>query len=271
MASPRGLVRLWHRMTSPKADLEQDLLRAICRPQGSVQLQSFNYGNERIFGRSVDSHLAAAAAGQLLHKGYAYWDFIEHSAAHWTLRPTERGRAALASASQEFNPYDSHGYMRRLRDKVPGLDPVVHAYAAEALGAFESHLYLASTVMAGVGAEKAFLDVVTAFIPLLQTTARAELEAAMGKPNVVSKIEAFRKRLGTRPELLPPDVSEDDLSRLVNPIQDLIRVSRNEAGHPTGKTVEHDESHATLLLLAVYLQRLARLREHFLTSAGSAS
>jgi len=43
-------------------------------------------------------------------------------------------------------------------------------------------------------------------------------------------------------------------------IADLLRVARNEAGHPTGEQVDEDTAAAHLYVAGRYLQRLASLQ-----------
>lgn len=68
---------------------------------------------------------------------------------------TKHGHDVLAS--DEPQPYDPTGYLARLRERVPVLDPTVTAYLAESLETFRKGKYVASTVMLGIAAERVFL------------------------------------------------------------------------------------------------------------------
>jgi hypothetical protein len=49
-------------------------------------------------------------------------------------------------------------------------------------------------------------------------------------------------------------------------VLDLLRINRNEAGHPTGRKVDRDEAYINLQMFARYLQKLYALRTFFLGS-----
>lgn len=54
---------------------------------------------------------------------------------------------------------------------------------------------------------------------------------------------------------------ESVLTQQINGIYDLIRRTRNDAGHPTGKRMERDETHALLLLFPTYCKTVHELME----------
>jgi hypothetical protein len=68
---------------------------------------------------------------------------------------TRHGHDVLVAG--EPQPYDPTGYLARLRERVPLLDPTVTAYLAESLETFRKGNYVASTVMLGIAAERVFL------------------------------------------------------------------------------------------------------------------
>ena len=49
-------------------------------------------------------------------------------------------------------------------------------------------------------------------------------------------------------------------------VLDLLRIYRNQAGHPTGKHVSRDDAFITLQMFARYLQKLYTLRSFFETT-----
>lgn len=42
---------------------------------------------------------------------------------------------------------------------------------------------------------------------------------------------------------------------------DLLRVARNESGHPTGQLIDQDTARAHLLIATSYLQKMTELRQ----------
>ena len=53
--------------------------------------------------------------------------------------------------------------------------------------------------------------------------------------------------------------TEAVLTQHIDGIYDLIRRTRNEAGHPTGKRMERYETHALLLLFPTYCKTVHNL------------
>jgi hypothetical protein len=59
---------------------------------------------------------------------------------------------------------------------------------------------------------------------------------------------------------LPPGI-ESVLTQQIDGIYDLICRTRNEAGHPTGRGMEREETHALLLLFPTYRKTVHDLME----------
>ena len=79
----------------------------------------------------------------------------------------------------------------------------------------------------------------------------------------VKKFEEFRKRVEPRKGDLPPELA-DGMSLTFDSVLDLLRISRNEAGHPTGKSVSREDQYISLQMFGRYLQKLYALRAFFL-------
>jgi len=75
-----------------------------------------------------------------------------------------------------------------------------------------------------------------------------------------SRFEELRKLLEPmRPEL-PEDLGD---SLTLDAVADLLRITRNEAGHPTGRHVDEDTAYTHLQMAARYMQKMATLDGHF--------
>lgn len=53
------------------------------------------------------------------------------------------------------------------------------------------------------------------------------------------------------------------MSLTLDSVLDLLRITRNEAGHPTGRVVDRDEAFINLQMFARYLKKLYQLRAFF--------
>ena len=61
---------------------------------------------------------------------------------------------------------------------------------------------------------------------------------------------------------LPADLG-DDLHTILDRVFDLIRSTRNDAGHPTGKVIERESMRANFYLFPSYCRRVYALMDHF--------
>jgi hypothetical protein len=63
-----------------------------------------------------------------------------------------------------------------------------------------------------------------------------------------------------------PDGLTDTLT--LDAVADLLRISRNTVGHPTGATVDEDTARIHLQMAGTYLQKMTTLRAHLEAQAG---
>ena len=119
----------------------------------------------------------------------------------------------------------------------------------ESLLSFRAGAYLSSAVMTGVAAEKVLLllrDEVHASFGNQTSKDRFD-NATCGKP-IKQVYEETWKKLDPVHEALAKDLGKEDIKVEVSQIFDLIRKTRNDAGHPTGRQISRDEAYALLLL-----------------------
>lgn len=178
---------------------------------------------------------------------------------NWCWRLSEDGRAAARSDSWE--PRDPQRYLARLRDRAPSLDAVADMYVTEALRSFNARCYLASSVMLGVAAEQVFGRVAEAFAdgaPHSTEKLRKLLDTQTATYH--QRFTEFRKRLEPlRPSL--PDGLADSIT--LDAVADLLRVTRNAAGHPSGRRIDEDTAYTHLHMAGVLLAKMIDLAEHF--------
>lgn len=205
----------------------------------------------------------------LIAQGLAYLDMEQSAPENWALRLTGAGRAALTD--EEFNPDDASGFLTSLFRRIPEMSVLVKRYVEEAVRAYNHQLYLASAVMLGVASEAAFLEMAERFATLLQGDSKAKFSAVLAEPKVsyMQKFTEFTKRVDPFRADLPGDIGETfDLDTLAT--LNLLRLYRNDAGHPTGRDVTREDCFLNLRVGATYLQRLYALKAHF-TERASAS
>ncbi len=175
------------------------------------------------------------------------------------LQLTEAGRAA--ASDEEVTPDDPGGYLRRLTVEIPELTPLVKSYVEEALLAYNARLYRASAVMLGVASEAAVLEVALALAGAMNAAeAKPYLQTINArKQNFVAKFEVFAQKLRSKKSLLPEDLA-DGLDLTLNAVTDLLRVSRNDAGHLTGRGIARDDCFIHLRMFVRYAHKLYSLK-----------
>jgi hypothetical protein len=174
---------------------------------------------------------------------------------------TERGQRA--ANGEEFNPDDPARYMERLLAAAPGTSDTTKQYLKEALKSYEQECFLASSVMLGVAAEDTSLDVAASFVAW-QGKPADNLKAILANPKqfYVYKLQEFEKRLTAAKGSIPPNLSEN-IELNITAILQIIRLTRNDAGHPTGKRVDREDCYQNLVIYANAHRKLHQLKDYF--------
>lgn len=210
----------------------------------------------------LSSYQVLEAYWSLISQGLAYIDMTQPAPENWTLELTGAGYAAVKD--QEFNPDDPSGYLSALYSKVPSSSDLVRLYINEAVRTYTNRCYLSCTVMLGVAAEACFMEVAHSFVNWLGEGKSEKLSKLLSNPrtNYIQRFLEFRKKLDQEKNLLPSEL-KDGLDIQLGAVLDLLRVSRNDAGHPTGKQLYREDCFTALRVFARLLHRLYSLKEHF--------
>lgn len=210
----------------------------------------------------VHDWVVHAAIWSLVGDGLVYLDPAGQESAgtldNWRWRLSPKGIAAATGTTWE--PANAPAYLQRLRARSPGLDLAAETYVREALGAYGARCYLASSVMLGVAAEHVFERVAAAFVRAFPdgNERLAEL-LADERSTHFRRLAEFRKRFEPRWAEMPADLAD---AIVLDAVADLLRVTRNEAGHPTGRTVDEETAYTHLNMAGILLARMTDLAEH---------
>ncbi len=203
---------------------------------------------EALWGLMGDGLIFLDPAGQ---SRASSWD-------NWRWQLTDTGRQTATDGTWE--PRDPARFLARLGDRSPGLANEAIAYFEEALRAFNARCYLASSVMLGVAAEQVFGRLAAAFVAAHPGETDRLKRLLSDNSSHYRRFDEFRKRLepirATVPEGLADAITFDAVA-------DLLRVTRNAAGHPTGQQVDEEVAYAHLVMAAMLLARMTELAEHF--------
>jgi hypothetical protein len=251
-----------------QSDLERIMLAVLAAPATDRRLGRGTYYLPEAVKRACPptdqprDRQIHEAIWSLIGRGLAYLDISQSAPENWELELTAAGLAALKD--EEINPDDPSGYLRRLYSDVPLLSDLVKLYIGEALNSYYHRSYLASTVMLGVAAEGVFLELAAAFAnwPAVQPADAFKRILADPRKTHFQKFEGFRKRLLPNVPQLPEPL-RDGLELQMNSVLDLLRVTRNDAGHPTGVRVSRDDCFTTLRIFARLVKRMYELKAFF--------
>lgn len=203
----------------------------------------------------------------LVADGLIYLDPNGQQPDNWRWRVSADGQKVVNGGTWE--PRDPEGYLARIRRDIPDLDGLVELYLAEALRSFNGRCYLATSVMLGVAAERAFLVMAKSYAASSVAGAPAiakELGKARG--NYFALWTEFRKRIEPVRQVLPSGLAD---ALTLDAIADLIRMTRNEVGHPTGRQIDEDTARVHLTIAPVYLRKMQLLSVHFAGMPAGAS
>jgi hypothetical protein len=200
----------------------------------------------------LEKIIVSGASANSLGNGLMSWPF-------YVL--TDYGRRVLSNP--EYQPHDASGYLALLKHQIPTINPDVIRYLDESLQCFQRGTLLASAVMLGCAAEKAALLLIDAFgDAIVDAGKKQQYEKETAFWMISRKYEALWKRLEPLASGLPKDLGED-LHTILDRIFDLIRSTRNAAGHPTGKSVERETMRANFILFPSYCRRVYGLIDYF--------
>lgn len=220
-------------------------------------------------GTRPDPGAIHAGIWTLIRQGLAYLDFVGDGTGSFKLDAYLRLTAAGEAAANEENesPNNPDIFFDRLRRKVPDASDLVLQYAREAITAYRNMCDLATAVMTGVASEAAFLEMARAFDMWLGSSpdsAGQRFRKVLNDPRTQIKPifdtfrVAFDSNSNTIPHRLKDGIETDFLA-----VFTLLRIYRNDAGHPTAAVIDREDVSNHLRMLPRYLQRLYALKGFF--------
>jgi hypothetical protein len=173
---------------------------------------------------------------------------MDESNDHWPfLSLTEYGEEVVRAG--RILPHDTEGYLSALAQDRP-LDEVEARYLPQALEAFRRNLPDASAAMLGSASEHLLIQLGEA----IEATDRANAAAARRKIDgpALGLLTFLHDYFSRRRTSLTRE-SRETLDTTFAGIASLIRVTRNDAGHPAiGRPVDRDQAFVNLRLFPVY-------------------
>jgi hypothetical protein len=173
---------------------------------------------------------------------------------------TEYGHKVLAADPP--HPHDPERYLGRIAARVPDFDPTVRSYLAESLATFGRGNLVSATVMLGIAAERAFLLLCESAADALANAAeedqfRGLLARFPMKPKLDWITVKFQEQSVRALAGFP-----DNAQIAILAVYDLLRVQRNELGHPkeAPPAVEREDVFSGLQVFARYYEIVEKIR-----------
>jgi hypothetical protein len=141
-------------------------------------------------------------------------------------------------------------------NEVPDISRQAITYLDEAVGAFYAECLLASSVMLGVAAESEFLRLLD--VAVSRPTVGSNFQPAANEKFIRQKIARFLPALSLVSYHLDRRETED-LDTNFAPIQSVLRIARNDAGHPSSAP-QRENVYVNLQLFVPFARQLMRLR-----------
>jgi hypothetical protein len=215
------------------------------------------YSGQTLTG--LEAELARDVFWDLFRQGFITLGYNNSNPSWPWFRLSYFGQQTLGQ-DKPYRFTDSRSYMILIKGEIGEFDDITSMYLDESVRAFYSGCYLASCVMLGVAREDCFLRI-------LQTTCASKLhgnlfQIVQQERTLLQKILKYRNVLANMGKSIPADIRED-LNIRFDAIQSLIRVARNETGHPSGKQMQREEIYILLQMFIPYARKLRQLESFF--------
>jgi hypothetical protein len=240
-------------------DVRTHVLQHLAAPEADKRFAEPYLVAEIVKQTARPRHEVWEALWGLVGDGLVYLDPSRQAPDNWRWKLSALGIQAVSGGTWE--PRDPEGYLRRLRAHSPTADPLAIRDVQEALAAFNARCYLATSVMLGVASERVLDGLARAVADALGESAQ-KLRRELDNPrsSQLTRFKVLRKQLEPRRPRLPEGLAD---TLTLDAVADLLRLTRNDAGHPTGGEVDEDTAYTHLQMAARYLQKMTTLQAHF--------
>ena len=247
-----------------KVEYEPNQYRSLVTGAGQVLARRGTAGENRpLYGRAdeirlhnKDVELVRDVFWDLFRQGFITLGMNDDNEAWPWFRLSHFGEETLKTQSP-YRFHDRNSFIGLVKNGVPDISAEALTYLDEAVAAFYADCLLASCVMLGVAAEAEFLRLTD--IAAKSAVHRATFAPVENQRTIRQKITKFHNRLLPLLKSLPQEAVEDLEANFLM-IQSVLRIARNEAGHPTAVKVLREQVYVYLQLFVPFARQLMRLR-----------
>lgn len=174
---------------------------------------------------------------------------------------TEYGKKVVEST--EPVPNDPAGYLDRIEREIPQLDPIIKKYLSESIRTYNINQLLSATITLGCASEKSLLILIDVFANSFIHDHKVEqFKNKINNKSIKIQFDEFDKSIRKILPAMPYDIRENYTNTLTGIFQ-MIRYNRNQAGHPTGTSIDKDTLFANLQVFIPYCKYIYSLIDYF--------
>lgn len=172
-------------------------------------------------------------------------------------RLSHRGQKHLQSR-EPWKFHDTTSYFTLLKNQGIEISEMSQVYLDEALQSFYAQCPLAACVMLGVAAEAEF----DAFIEVSSTHSVLgdRFQKIAAEKFIAQRIKKFRNLLGEIRSEVRGEVLNDVETHL-NGVQLILRIARNETGHPTAAKPSREQVYVYFQIFVPFAKKLKEIRD----------
>lgn len=209
-----------------------------------------------ILNETVVNELTRDVFWDLFRRGYITLG-MNSSNENWPFfRLSHFGKNTLGSESP-WRFHDTSSYLGLFKEQVTELSGRTIDYLEEAISTFYSGALLASTVMLGVAAEIEFLRLLE--VAIANKNTYSDFSKVDKERTISGKISKFIPELKKIPRAIDTKAFEDiDVNLLA--IQSILRIARNQAGHPSSARPTRESVYVNLQIFVPFALQMVRLR-----------
>jgi hypothetical protein len=191
----------------------------------------------------------------LFREGHLAWGFNASNAEPPFCHVTEQGRDSLKNLDRD--PANPDGYMQNIAQA--SLNSIARSYLEEALKAYNSGCFKSAAVMVGAAAERMIIELRDCLVARIQAQGRAP-SPNLADWKVKTIFDAMTSDLDRHKQQMPKPLRESYES-FWQALFGQLRMTRNDAGHPTSiDPVTWDSVHSSLLIFLQFAKLAFDLR-----------
>lgn len=209
-------------------------------------------------GRTDDSELVRDVFWDLFRQGYITLGLNDSNETWPFFRLSHFGKRTL-TAKTPYRFHDTSTFIKTNQEAVPDLSYEAVVYLEEAVTAYYAGCLLSSCMMLGVAAEVEFSRLLE--IAGNSSSFPGRFVSAAKEKFLLAQIKKFQAALKPIQGGLMPTKNFANLETNLTAIQSVLRIARNEAGHPSGgKIPDREQVYVYLQLFPSFARQVMHLR-----------